>query len=255
MRSLAFSILGLLFAVDVASSQTIMTTATATPSVAPVPKYRPILLGAGPMSLINRIDRRGLTEKGQKDAAIMFFCIIDKTGKMIWSETYRGTEGSKLLEKEVSDRLASVKFIPAIYDSKPVDAVFYGTVVFAVVDGKPRLRIFSNQEANELKKESDFISPQPIFGNQSKYLGLHYPADATVQMDGIVELSLIVDANGNLKEMMVTTEEHPFLGFGDAAIEDFSGAKFIPAFRNGQPVESKITLPVHYLPKAWNISR
>ncbi len=244
--------MALLFAVDVASSQSVSTTPS--PPVAPVPKYRPILLGTGPTSLIDQIDTSSLMAKGQKDAAVMFFCIVDKNGRMIWSETYRGTAGSKVLNEELGKRLDTAKFIPGIYDSKPVDAVYYGTVVFAVVDGKPRLRIFSNQEPEELKKESDFISPQPIFGNQSKYLGLHYPPDVAVQVDGIVELSLSVDANGILKEIAVKSEEPPFLGFGDAALKDFKGAKFVPAFRDGRPVESKITLPIHYIPKPWNIS-
>jgi TonB family protein len=254
MRFFALPAILLLLVVDSVSSQTITTKPTSSPVVESAPKYRPILLGTGPTALINQIDRAGLVAKGQKNAAIMFFCVVNKTGKMIWSETYRGTPGSKLLEEEVTKRLESAKFVPGIYNSKPVDAVYYGTVVFAVVDGKSRLRIFSNQEAEELKKESDFIGPQPIFGSESKYLGLHYPRGAPVLVDGVVELNVTVDANGILKDLAVKSEEPPFLGFGEAATDDFKGAKFIPAFRNGQPVESKITLPVHYLPKPWNIS-
>jgi protein TonB len=74
-----------------------------------------------------------------------------------------------------------------------------------------------------------------------------------VETNGIVELALTIDASGNLKQIEVKSEEPPFLGFGDAALDDFRGAKFIPAFRNGQPVESKVTLPVHYIPKPWGV--
>src|SRR5438876_4522034 len=143
MRFFAFPVIGLLLIVDLAFSQTIVTSRT--PSIAPPPKYRPVLLGKGPTSLMDLIDTTVLMAKGQKDAAIMFFCVIDKAGKMLWNETYRGTPGSNLLEQEVQRRLDTAKFVPAIYDFKPVDAVYYGTVVFAVVEGKPRLRIFSNQ--------------------------------------------------------------------------------------------------------------
>ena len=35
-------------------------------------------------------------------------------------------------------------------------------------------------------------------------------------------------------------------GFGEAALADFEGAKFVPAFRNGEPVACSIRLPVYY---------
>ena len=69
-----------------------------------------------------------------------------------------------------------------------------------------------------------------------------------MQLTGVAELALNVDAGGNLKSMQVVSEEPPYLGFGQAAISDFSGAKFIPAFRDGKPVESKVTISVYYKP-------
>jgi len=46
----------------------------------------------------------------------------------------------------------------------------------------------------------------------------------------------------------VVKESPPLLGFGDAALDDFASAKFIPAFRNGNPVPCEITLSVYYKP-------
>jgi len=179
----------------------------------------------------------------------MFSCLVAPTGDIVRSGAYRGTKGSELLEQELLKRLANEKFIPAIHNHQPVIAIFYGTVTFAVVNGKPRLRIFANQQLAELKKESDFIDPQPFVGQDSKFAGLHYPeTGSTVQVTGVVELALDVDAKGNLKNMQVVSEEPPLLGFGDAAVSDFTGAKFIPAFRNGQPVESNVKIPVYYKP-------
>jgi TonB family protein len=124
-------------------------------------------------------------------------------------------------------------------------------VKFAVANGKPRLRIFANQQLNEVDKESDFIDPQPYVGKDSKFAGLHYPeTGSTVALTGVVEVMLNVDAKGNLKNVQVLSEEPPLLGFGDAALFDFSGAKFIPAFRNGQPVESNVKIPIYYKPSA-----
>ena len=181
----------------------------------------------------------------------MFSCLVAPTGQVVTRGAYRGTQASELLEQELLKRLATAKFIPAVHNHLPVIAVFYGTVKFAVVNGKPRLRIFANQELNEVDKESDFIDPQPYVGQDSKFTGLHYPeTGSTVAVTGVVELALSVDAKGNLTNLQVLSEEPPLLGFGDAALSDFSGAKFIPAFRSGQPVESSVKVPVYYKPSA-----
>lgn len=215
-----------------------------------LPMYRPALIGNGPSAMINRIDAKSLVAKGQKDAAIMFSCSVLKTGEIGWSRTYRGTTGSKALEEEVLARLRDTKFVPAVYNHIPVDVVYYGTVTFAIVDGKPRLRIFSNQQPDELKQENDFIGPQPFWGLDSKFTGFHYPVnDTPVMVKGLVEVKVAVDATGGLQRLQVVEEEPPFLGFGDAAFADFRFAKFIPAFRNGKPVACELSLPVFYVPQ------
>ncbi|HEX4637957.1 MAG TPA: energy transducer TonB [Chthoniobacterales bacterium] len=218
---------------------------------ASLPMYRPILIGTGPEALINRIDTQGLTKQGQKDAAIMFSCSVKKDGSVLSVSTYRGTPDSKLLEQEVLKKLsvaANPKMIPAIYNHMPVDAIYYGTVILTVVNDKPRLRIFSNQEREELAKESDFIAPQPFWGGDSKFNGFRYPDSQTapVKVDGSAELQLKVDEQGNLRDLKLLSEQPSFLGFGDVAFEDMSKAKFIPAFRTGKPVACEVTLPVYY---------
>ena len=211
---------------------------------------RPALIGNGPDALINTIDTKDLVSKGQKSAVVMFSAIVGKTGGLIWSGTYRGTPGSKLLEEEVKKRLATAQFIPATRKGQPVIVVFYGTVMFSVIEGKPRLRIFANQQVEELKHENDFIDPQPFIGPESGFTGTHYPdTGSPVSITGTAEVSVQVDSEGNLKDIQLVSEYPPLLGFGDAAISDFRYAKFIPAFRNGQPVECKVTLPVYFLPQ------
>src|SRR5215469_3170992 len=224
--------------------------ASPSPSARPtLPEFRPALIGTAPNSLINTIDTADLIKKGQKEAAVMFSCLVAPTGDVVHSGAYRGTRGSELLEQELLKRLATAKFIPAIHSHHLVIAVFSGTVKFAVVNGKPRLRIFANQQLSELDKESDFMDPQPFVGQDSKFTGTHYPeVPTTVSLTGNVELEVEVDAGGNLKSMQVVSEEPPFLNFGDAALTDFNGAKFIPAFRDGKPVDSKVTLHVYYKP-------
>ena len=257
MRLGIFCFVGLLLSVDLALAQT-SKPGSPSPSPAPkLPEIRPALVGTAPNSLINTIDTADLVKKGQKEAAVMFTCLVAPTGQVVRSGAYRGTHGSELLEKELLKRLSTARFIPAVHNHIPVLAVFYGTVKFAVVNGKPRLRIFSNQQLEEVDKETDFIDPQPYVGlnpkdpNDSKFTGLHYPeTGSTVAVTGVVELALSVDAKGNLTNLQVLSEEPPLLGFGNAALTDFGEAKFIPAFRAGKPVESNVKIPVYYKPSA-----
>jgi hypothetical protein len=222
-------------------------TSSATPVSAQLPQYRPALLGTGPNSVINRIDTAGLIREGQKDGQLLFCCSVRKEGRIAHTWTYRQSPDSKLLERELVRCLDTAVFVPAIYDHELVPVLLYGTVTFKVVDGKSRLRIFANQEVEELKKESDFIGPQPFVGHGSKFEGLHYPADAvTSERSGIVELAMKVDTTGALTELKVVSEYPPLAGFRGAAEEDLRVASFIPAFRAGKPVECSITLPVYY---------
>jgi hypothetical protein len=214
-----------------------------------LPQYRPALLGLGPDSVINRMDTATLIKNGQKDGSLFFCCSVGKGGEINDTWTYRVSPGSEPLERELVRCLDRSRFIPAIYNRQPVYALFFGTVIFKVVNEKPRLRIFANQEAEELKKESDFIGPQPFVGPGSKFEGLHYPADTiTSELKGIVDLALKVDATGAMKELRVVQEDPPLVGFGRAAAEDFRVASFIPAFRDGKPVECSVTLPIYYEP-------
>ena len=242
---------GLLLSTELALAQT-PKPGSPSPSPRPtLPEFRPALIGTAPNSLTNTIDSADLVKNGQKEAAVMFSCLVAPTGEIVRSGAYRGTVGSELLEQELLKRLATAKFVPAVHNHQPVIAIFYGTVKFAVVNGKPRLRIFANQQLNELDKETDYIDPQPYVGQDSKFTGLHYPdTGSSVAVTGVVELALNVDAKGNLKDIQVLSEEPPLLGFGDAARSDFDGARFIPAFRNGQPVESNVKIPVYYKPSA-----
>jgi hypothetical protein len=248
MRIPAFSLLVFWLLIDASFSQT---TDIGSLKTVNSPIYQPVLLGTGPDALINRIDTQELIKKGQKDAVIMFACRVNKKGEATWSGTYLGSPESKLIEQELQKRLADTRFVPGIYNRLPVDAIYYGTLTFNIVNDKPRLRIFSNQETEEIRKESNFVGPQPFFGNDSKFTGLHYPIENTpVMVTGVATLELKVDASGNLQAIKLHGEEPPLLGFGGAAVTDFRNAKFIPAFRDGKPVACEITLPVFYKPSS-----
>lgn len=195
------------------------------------------------------MDTARLIREGQKDASLYFCSAVNNLGEVLDTWTYKQSPDSTLLERELVRCFDQARFVPAVYDHEPVFVLFYGAVTFKVVDGKPRLRIFANQEPEELKKEADFVGPQPFYGRGSKFEGLHYPAGAvTSTLSGLVELGMKVDADGKMTELQVVSEYPPLVGFRRAAAEDFRVASFIPAFRDGKPVECSITLSVYYEP-------
>jgi Gram-negative bacterial TonB protein C-terminal len=212
-----------------------------------IPETRPALIGRSPGAIINRIDTRTLMAANQKASLVFFFAKVEKTGDVTWSASYLGAPDSQLLAQEVDRALVGAKMIPAIRNREPVAVLFYGAVVFSVVEGKPRLRLFANQDAAEIKKESDFIAPQACLGGDSKLGALSYPQNGSpVPLSAIVNLQLAVDAAGNLQNVKVIDESPPLLGYGDAALIDFNSAKYVPAFREGKPVASDTTLSIYY---------
>ena len=212
-------------------------------------QFRPAVLGTGPQSLINRIDSEALLKKGQKDGAVMFAAIVGKGGEATSAWTYRAIPGSADLENEVEQRLEGVKFTPPIYNHQPVSVLLYGTVVFSA-ESKPHVRIFLNQDPEQIKAESDFIGPQPVIGGDSKFKGIRLPdPNMPVSVSGIANLALKVGEDGSLQDLQLVGEEPPLLGFGTMALEDFDGAKFIPAFHDGDPTACATVLPVCYKPQ------
>ncbi|HMJ05689.1 MAG TPA: hypothetical protein VK474_05480 [Chthoniobacterales bacterium] len=220
------------------------------PAVAQVqrPQFRPAVLGTGPDSLVNRIDTKELLQKGQKDGAVMFCAVVKADGQAGSAWTYRGMPNTDALNQELTKRLEGVKFTPAIYNYQPVGVILYGTAIFSAT-GTPHLRIFLNQDSRELKEASDFIGPQPVFGGDSKFDGLTPPQGRNpVPLTAVVDLGLKINGEGQLLDMRLLAEEPPLLGYGQAALDDFREAKFIPAFRNGDRTECDIVLPVCYKP-------
>jgi hypothetical protein len=215
-----------------------------------LPQFRPVLLGLGPNSVINRMNTAGLIRDGQYDASLYFRCAVGPTGDVLNTAVYHQSPDSTALEHELMRCLEQAVFTPAVYEHQPVAAFFFGAVDFKVINRKPRLRIFANQEPEELKKESDFIGPQMFLGPGSQFHGLHYPpTSATAALTGLVELGLKIDATGKLQNLRVISEYPPLLGFQAAAEGDFRGVTtFIPAFRDGKPVECNVTLPIYYEP-------
>ena len=121
---------------------------------------------------------------------------------------------------------------------------------FVVADGKPHLRIYANQNHDDIAKGNDFIAPQLIPETRKKISLIQDElGKARIYHEhGVGELSTIVDTNGNQKHIRVLSEDPPGFNFGKAELELTWGAKYIPGFRNGHAVECTFSQYVWFFP-------
>ena len=215
---------------------------------------RPALVGNAPNSLVNLIDAQGLMRRGVQHGAVFFSCLVTPAGNTYRPRAWGGTEGTDALRQELKIKLYKAHFIPAVWDHHNTSAIFLGTATFSVIDGKPHVRVYANQEKSELAEGRDFISPQPIFIVNHKYepyIPFPYASWATEERPARVEMEVSIDANGQLRNARVLKEDPPGKGYGDYALKQAHNATLLPAFRNGKPVESTTHPTIIYLPGFW----
>lgn len=229
MRALAFYLIAFLSIADLRAAG---------------PRFRPALIGNGSGALVNVIDTKKLMEKGQRDGLVMFKVWVTRLGEVSVYNTYGETPGSELLKEKVANALSGCLFIPAIYDGKRTDVGLLGTVVFVVAQGKPHLRIYMNQNHDDVAKGNDFIAPQlvadsvDLTGSQYEWSRYKYAG-----VGWATQLAVTVDANGNQRDLKVTLEDPPGVGFAAKVRNVYAKAKWIPGFRNGRPVECTFEYP------------
>ena len=201
-----------------------------------LPKYRPALPAQGKRSLVELIDTKRLMAQGQGTAILMFETGVTKSGRTYDSRTYRESPGAEKLRKEVMSKLDMALFEPAVVNNVYVTAYVQGTVNFFVKDGKPHLRVFLHQEDEALLSGQDFVAPQFAFvPGRPQYRGMYTP-DITSGQSGLAVLQIDVDADGNVQGTKVKHEHPPGQGFGARVATDVRDARFVPGFRNGNPV-------------------
>ncbi len=199
------------------------------------PQFRPALLAPGPRSLVELIDGQGLVRRKQGNGLIMFQCGVSQLGFAYGVVTYRETPDTRALRDEVLVKLDRAEFRPALVNGVPTAILLHGTVMFAVIDGKPRVRVFLNQEDGELKAGNDFIAPQLILNYGTKFKRIEWPRQAGGN-SGTVSIRYSVSTAGVASSPQVDYEHPPRMGFASAVLRATEEAPFIPAFRNGRPV-------------------
>jgi hypothetical protein len=209
-----------------------------------LPEFRPALLTHGSHSLANLIDIESLYKRGQRDAIIMFSCGVTALGNGYSMEVYRCSPNSELLQKEVLGRCQQTQFEPAVYHHNRTNVWIDGAISFLVFKGKPHLRIFLNQEEEDLKHGNDFIAPQfALAPGNSKFRGIYWPPGAPGH-NGLAAVTLDLDTSGRVSSAKTAYEYPPNLGFGAAVAAPIRDAWFIPGFRNGKIVPCRFTWPV-----------
>jgi hypothetical protein len=173
-----------------------------------LPQIRPALIGSGQGSLVNLIDAQDLFRKGQRDAWVMFDCFVAADGIAFGSDFFTASPNSNLLQNEIRKRVRQTRFIPAVYNHKRTSAWFAGTVVFAVANGKPHLRMYANQDLDIIKSGTDFVTRQIIDVPNHYYLNFPKTPTETVRDDaaGVVKVRHSVDANGKTTNVEVISE-------------------------------------------------
>ena len=223
-----------------------------------LPEIRPALVGSDSKSLVNLINTQSLMKNGQGHAALFFGCVVRPNGSVAERRVVGKTKESELLWYELRQKLIEASFVPAVYNHRNVYAWFSGTLTFSVIDGKPHLRIFANQELPELQKESDFIAPQPVDipGHIYNFRTLKNPFGswATEDKPGMAEMSMTVDALGQLKDVHLLSVTPPEKqSYGDTALQIMRERTFLPAYRNGKPVESTTRYKFYFVPWSYDL--
>src|SRR4051812_40993343 len=157
---------------------------------------RPAVMKPGPTALINVIDAEQLFKRGQGDAIVRFDFGVDRTGQAYGTDTYLRSDKSDLFAHEIVDKMERSKWIPAVWHGETVYCTVSATGIFAVVDGKPRVRIYLNQEEDHLKHGDDFIAPQPTFSHHDHFTGFFDPNGG--RFSGLASAKIQVDATGKL---------------------------------------------------------
>ena len=207
-----------------------------------LPEFRPALLGHGPRSLINKINVESLMKRGQRDAVIMFSCFVSSLGQGGYMRVYRCSPNSELLQNEAMGQCWRAHFEPAVYNHQTTEVMLTGTIVFFVANEKPHLRIFLNQENEDIKGAKDFVAPQLAFppGNP-KFEGFRFPPGAPGH-EAVVAVSMDCNTMGKASNAKVDYEYPKGLGFGAQILDPIPDAVFVPGFRNGKPVACHFTM-------------
>ena len=209
-------------------------------------QFKPAMPEGGCDAIIKLVNVQKLMERGQKDAVVMFdrFVLALKINSLLTTKITYASPGSELLQNELLRVINDVQFTSALVNGKPTDVTFYGAATFSIQEGKPQLRMFANQEPDDIAAGHDFIAPQPIRSTEKwkDVQATDLNAAMAFHKKGAVILSVSVDAAGNPTDVKVVSENPTGFNFGAATAKVRRQCKFVPGFRNGKPVACTVKI-------------
>jgi hypothetical protein len=222
------------------SAGVIFLTATFSAHAENLPEIRPALIGSHPNALVNLIDTKKVMQSGLTHGAVLFDAQVTPAGTCHNFDVYGGTAGTDALRQKIKIKIPRAIYIPAIFNHHNTYAWIDGTVTFSVLEGKPHLRIYLNQERSELVEGHDFIAPQTVYVTGHRYDHIKYPAGTWEyeQRPATFEVEMTVDATGKLLAVHASRDTADGKKYGDHAEKRLRNMTFLPAFRNGRQVES-----------------
>ncbi len=66
---------------------------------------------------------------------------------------------------------------------------------------------------------------------------------------------LSIDASGKLNDVQLLREDPPGNRFGETTVKEMRNRTYLPAFRNGRPVDSKTHFRFFFVPEFWEMRR
>ncbi|HST31347.1 MAG TPA: hypothetical protein VLK27_10975 [Chthoniobacterales bacterium] len=223
-----------------------------------LPDMRPALVGNGKDSLINMFNPQNVLKRGETHGALYFGCIVAPNGVVEHGNIWGNTDATKALRDELRIKLSHCRFVPAVYNHRDVYCWFQGTLAFSTIDGKPHVRIFANQQLADLQKESDFITPQMISvpGHIYDFTKVKDPFGgwATDDKPVVADMSLSVDASGKVKDIHLEKVTPPDQQkYAATAVEILKQRTWLPAYRNGRPVDSTTQFRYYFIPTYYSL--
>jgi hypothetical protein len=223
-----------------------------------LPEMRPALVGNGKNSLVNMFNPHNVIKRGETHGALYFGCVVAPNGVPERGRIWGNTEQTMALRDELRIKLSQCRFVPAVYNHRNVYCYFEGTLAFSTTDGKPHVRIFANQQLSELQKESDFITPQIISipGHIYDFTKVKDPFGGwgTDDKPVVADMSLSIDASGKVKDINLQKVTPPDKEkYAASAVERLKQRTWLPAYRNGKPVDSTTQFRYYFVPEYYSL--
>lgn len=172
----------------------------------------------------------------------------------------KGIEGTVLLNVDVSEsgdpiNIEIEKSAHPFLDMAAQEAVFKTKFIPGRKDGKPvaekvtipiKFKIPDNQKSGKYEENLPGDGHVEIEGGfQELYKKIVYPASAIKDsVQGVVLVSAIISEKGEPTKITILKPVHPDID--KVAYDAVLKSKFIPAKKNGKPVEAEITIPIKF---------